>query len=215
MLGFSQNMSTGALTTTPGTVITTDSTGKTVATGYGAGTTPSAIAEDPSSRFVYITDEATNQLYGYTTVNTAGAVVPMNSSQFSTGRIFPVGITIDPRGEFLYVANLTSSTVGAYAIDQEPGTPVGTVGSASTATDTAPTCVTVEPAASASISTPQRVSQMPVSAMCLITTTAELGQVQNTPFHCFRTAHLRRIGREWIASDADRQSVVFTAEAAK
>jgi len=64
VLGFLQNQTTGALTPTPGTVITTDTTGKTVATGYGAGTTPSAIAEDPSSRFVYITDEATNQLYG-------------------------------------------------------------------------------------------------------------------------------------------------------
>src|SRR5271163_1256137 len=75
-LGFSQNLTTGALTPTPGTVITTDATGKTVATGYGAGTTPSAIAEDPSARFVYITDQATNQLYGNVVSNT-GALVPM------------------------------------------------------------------------------------------------------------------------------------------
>src|ERR1700737_1568825 len=61
VLGFSQNLTAGALTPTPGTVITTDATGKTVATGYGAGTTPSAIAEDPSARFVYITDGGNNQ----------------------------------------------------------------------------------------------------------------------------------------------------------
>ncbi len=84
MLGFSENMTNGALTPTPGTVITTDSTGKTVATGYGAGTTPSAIAEDPSSRFVYIIDEATNQLYG-NVVSTNGSLVAMNTSPFATG----------------------------------------------------------------------------------------------------------------------------------
>src|SRR5258708_22459661 len=94
VLGFAQNTTTGALTPVPGTVITTDSTGKTVATGYGAGTTPSAIAEDPSSRFVYITDEATNHLYGNVVANN-GSLVPMTNGPFATG-IFPVGITIDP-----------------------------------------------------------------------------------------------------------------------
>src|SRR5271170_4595299 len=179
VLGFSQNMATGALTVTPGTVITTDSTGKTVATGYGAGVVPSAIAEDPSSRFVYITDEATNQLYGYTPTN-AGSLVAMNTSPFATG-IFPVGITIDPRGEFLYVANLTSSTVGAYAIDSNTGTPVGSVGSASTATDTSPTCVTIEPALGIYLYTSNNLANT-VSAMQLDPHNGGLKQVQNTPF---------------------------------
>src|SRR5580692_6007372 len=132
VLGFSQNPTTGALTPTPGTMITTDSTGKTVATGYGAGTTPSAITEDPSARFVYITDEATNQLYGYTVAH-AGALTPMVGSPFPTG-IFPVGLTIDPRGKFLYVVNYTSGTVGAYSIDLNTGTPVGSNGSTSVST---------------------------------------------------------------------------------
>src|SRR5260370_6763324 len=144
VLGFSQNLTTGALTPTPGTVITTDATGKTVATGYGAGTTPSAIAEDPSARFVYITDRDTNQLYGNLVANN-GSLVPMTNSPFATG-IFPVGLTIDPRGKFLYVANFSSNTVGAYAIDIASRNPVGSVGSASTSVDTAPTCVTIEPA---------------------------------------------------------------------
>ncbi|MEI9981356.1 MAG: beta-propeller fold lactonase family protein [Edaphobacter sp.] len=180
VLGFSENMTNGALTPTPGTVITTDpTTGKTVATGYKAGTTPSAIAEEPSSRFVYITDEATNQLYG-NVVSTNGALVPMNTSPFATG-IFPVGVTIDPRGKFLYVANLTSSTVSAYAIDQATGTPVGSVGSASTATDTAPTCVTVEPALGIYVYTSNNLANT-VSAMQLDPHNGGLKQVQNTPF---------------------------------
>jgi 6-phosphogluconolactonase len=179
VLGFSQNPTTGALTPTPGTVITTDSTGKTVATGYGAGTTPSAIAEDPSSRFVYITDEATNQLYGNVVANN-GSLVPMTNSPFATG-ILPVGITIDPRGKFLYVANFSSSTVGAYAIDQATGTPVGSVGSASTSVDTSPMCVTVEPALGIYLYTANNLAS-DVSALQLDPHNGGLSQVQNTPF---------------------------------
>ena len=179
VLGFSQNLTTGALTPTPGTVITTDATGKTVATGYGAGTTPSAIAEDPSARFVYITDEATNQLYGNLVANN-GSLVPMVNSPFATG-IFPVGVTIDPRGKFLYVANFSSNTVGAYAIDVSSGTPVGSVGSASTTVDTAPTCVTIEPALGIYAYTSNNLAST-VSAMKLDPHNGGLSQVQNTPF---------------------------------
>ena len=163
----------------PGTVITTDPTGKTVATGYGAGTMPSAIAEDPSARFVYITDEATNQLYGNLVANN-GTLVPMVNGPFATG-IFPRGLTIDPRGKFLYVANFSSNSVGAYAIDQSSGTPVGSVGSASTTVDTAPTCVTVEPALGIYLYSSNNLAST-VSAMKLDPHNGGLSQVQNTPF---------------------------------
>jgi 6-phosphogluconolactonase len=179
VLGFSQNLTTGLLTPTPGTVITTDATGKTVATGYGAGTTPSAIAEDPSARFVYITDEATNQLYGNLVANN-GSLVPMTNSPFATG-IFPVGVTIDPRGKFLYVANFSSNTVGAYAINVATGTPVGSVGSAQTSVDTAPTCVTIEPALGIYAYSSNNLAST-VSALKLDPHNGGLSQVQNTPF---------------------------------
>jgi 6-phosphogluconolactonase len=179
VLGFVQNSTTGALTPTPGTVITTDPTGRTVATGYGAGVVPSAIAEDPSGRFVYITDQATNVLYG-NVVAADGSLVPMTNGPFATG-IFPVGITIDPRGKFLYVANFTSSTVGAYVIDAATGTPVGSSGSAQTATDTSPTCVTIEPALGVYLYTSNNLAS-DVSALKLDPHNGGLGQVQNTPF---------------------------------
>jgi 6-phosphogluconolactonase len=178
VLGFSQNLTTGALTPIPGTVITTDSTGKTVATGYGAGTTPSAIAEDPSARFVYITDEATNQLFGNLVANN-GSLTPMTNGPFATG-IFPVGLTIDPRGKFLYVANFSSNTVGAYAIDVASGNPVGT-SPASTSVDTAPTCVTIEPALGIYAYSSNNLAST-VSAMKLDPHNGGLSQVQNTPF---------------------------------
>lgn len=179
VLGFSQNATTGALTPTPGTTITTDSTGRTVATGYGAGTTPSAITVDPTSRWVYITDEATNQLYG-NNLNNDGSLTAMTNSPFPTG-IFPVGVTIDPRGKFLYVANFSSGTVGAYALDVNSGTPTGSVGSASTATGTAPTCVAIEPALGIYLYTSNNL-EGDVSALQLDPHNGGLKQVQNTPF---------------------------------
>jgi 6-phosphogluconolactonase len=143
VLGFAENTSTGALTALPGTVISTVA-GKTVATGYTAGTAPSAIAEDPTSRFLYITDQATNQLYGKV-VQANGALVSMVNGPFSTG-LFPVAMTIDPRGKYLYVSNFNAKTVSAYAIDQATGAPSGSVGSAATAVTTGPTCLSIEPA---------------------------------------------------------------------
>jgi 6-phosphogluconolactonase len=179
LLGFSQNMSTGVLTPAPGTAITTDATGKTVATGYGAGTTPSAIAEDPSSRFVYVTDQATNQVYG-STANADGSLTPMNNSPFPAG-LFPVGVTVDPRGKFLYVANFSSGTIGAYTIDQNSGNPTGAITSASTATGTGPTCVAIEPALGVYLYTSNNL-EGDVSAFQLAPQNGTLKQVQNTPF---------------------------------
>jgi 6-phosphogluconolactonase len=179
VLGFSQNPTTGALTPTPGTVITTDPTGRTVATGYGAGTTPSAIAEDPSSRFVYITDKAQNVLLG-NLVSNDGSLVPMTNGPFPTG-IFPVGLTIDPRGKFLYVANFSSNSLNAYVIDQATGTPVGSIGSSTTTVDTAPMCVTIEPALGIYTFTANNLAGT-VSGLQLDPHNGGLKEVQNSPF---------------------------------
>jgi 6-phosphogluconolactonase len=178
-LGFSENLTTGALTPVPGTVITTPPGGKTVATGYGAGTTPSAIAEDPSARFVYVTDQASNQLYGYL-ASASGALTPMPNAPFATG-LFPDGVTVDPRGKYLYVANFSSQTVSAYAINEATGTPTGSQGSTSTATTTGPTCVTIEPALGIYLYTSDSLAS-DVTALQLNANNGSLQQVINTPF---------------------------------
>ena len=126
ILGFAQSTSTGGLTPLPGTSITTVA-GKTVATGYAAGVVPSAIAEEPTARFVYVTDQAANQLIGYT-VGSNGSLVPMINGPFSTG-LFPANLTIDPRGRLLYVVNYNDNTIQGYAIDtRPPARPSGAVG---------------------------------------------------------------------------------------
>ena len=144
LMAFSQNTTTGALTPVGSTKITTDVSGRTVATGYGAGTVPSAIAIDPTARFVYVTDRATNQLYGNLVI-AGGLLQPMQNSPFATG-LLPVAVTVDPRGKYLYVANFNSFTVGAYVIDQSTGAAVGSVGSNAFTVGTGPTCLSIEPA---------------------------------------------------------------------
>lgn len=177
VLGYSQNTTNGALTpTTGGTVVLN---GVTIGNGYPAGTVPSAIAEDPSARFVYVTDQATNQLYG-NIVGSSGQLTSMVNGPFSTG-LFPVGVTIDPRGRYLYVANYNDNTVGAYAINIADGTPVPSVGSASVGVGTGPTCVAIEPALGKYLYTSNRLDGT-VSGEQLDSHNGGLKPVQNSPF---------------------------------
>ena len=177
VLGFAQNTTTGALTPVAGTTITAGT--PTVAKGYAAGVVPSAIAEDPTARFVYVTDRAANQLIGYV-VQASGALVPMVNGPFATG-LFPVSATIEPRGKFLYVANFNSFSVSAYAIDQATGTPAGSVGSGSTTVGTGPTCVTVEPALGLYLYTSNSLDGT-VTGEKLEPHTGSLAGIQNNPF---------------------------------
>ncbi|MCU1320675.1 MAG: hypothetical protein JWM43_324 [Acidobacteriaceae bacterium] len=178
VLGFTENTTTGALTAAPGTVITTVA-GKTVATGYPAGTTPSAIAIDPRARFVYVTDQATNQMYGKV-VQSSGALVSMVNGPFATG-LFPAGMTIDPRGKYLYVSNFNAGTVSAYAIDQATGSPTGSVGSASVAVKTGPTCMTIDPALGINLYV-ANTQDGSISGLRLDPHNGGLTTIQNSPF---------------------------------
>jgi 6-phosphogluconolactonase (cycloisomerase 2 family) len=109
-----------------------------------AGVTPSASASDPTSRFYYVTDAASNQLYAYT-IGSTGILTPLTNGPFATG-VYPDGITIDPSGTYIYVANYNSNTISAYQITQSTGTPSALAGATSYPTKTGPTCILVEPA---------------------------------------------------------------------
>jgi 6-phosphogluconolactonase len=178
ILGFSQNASSGALTALPGTTITTVA-GKTVATGYAAGVVPSAIAEEPTARFVYVTDKAANQLIGYT-VQPNGSLVAMVNGPFSTG-LFPVAITIDPRGKLIYVANYNANTIQGYAIDTSTGTPSGAVGAFATSVGTGPTCIAIEPALGVYLYTSNNLDST-ITGEKLTPETGALAGVVNSPF---------------------------------
>ena len=179
LLAFSQNTSNGSLAPLGRTNITVDSTGKSAATGYGAGTNPSAIAADPTARWVYVTDRSTNQLYGNIIIG-GGLLQPMQNSPFATG-LLPVGVVVDPRGRYMYVSNFNANTVSAYAIDQSTGSPVGSVGSGATAVGTGPTCLTIEPALGIYLYTSNNLGNT-TWGLKLDAHTGALQNVQNTPF---------------------------------
>jgi 6-phosphogluconolactonase len=178
ILGFSQNTSTGALTPVVGTTITTVA-GKTVATGYPAGVVPSAITEELTSRFVYVTDQASNHLIGYT-VQPNGSLVPMVNGPFPTG-LFPVAITVDPTGKLLYVVNFNANSIQGYAIDSFTGTPSGAVGAFATATGAGPTCVAIDPALGTNLYVSDSLDNT-VTGEKLSPNTGGLQGVQNSPF---------------------------------
>jgi 6-phosphogluconolactonase len=178
ILGFAQNTSTGALTPVPGTTIATVA-GKTVATGYPAGVIPSAITEELTARFVYVTDQAANQLIGYT-VQANGSLVPMVNGPFQTG-LFPVAVTVDPTGKLLYVVNFNAETLQGYAIDSITGTPSPAVGAFATAVDAGPTCVAIDPALGTFLYTSNSLGNS-VTGERLTPNTGGLSAVQNSPF---------------------------------
>ncbi len=110
---------------------------------FSAGVAPNASASDPTARFLYVTDSATNQLIAYGIV-TGGVLVPLQNGPFKTD-VFPNAVTVSPNGMFLYVANFNSNDISAFAIDQGTGQPTS-LATNSFATKTGPTCVLIEPA---------------------------------------------------------------------
>jgi 6-phosphogluconolactonase len=178
VLAFTRDASTGALTPVPGTTIGVPG-GTTVTSGIAAGVKPSAITEDPRGHFVYVTDQAANQLYGYVVQN-GGALLPMVNGPFSTG-LFPVAVTVDPRGLYLYVANYNANTVSAYAINQASGTPAGTVGSGAVGVGTAPISLAIEPALGIYLFVANNLDGT-ISGQQLDPHNGSLKAVENTPF---------------------------------
>jgi 6-phosphogluconolactonase len=186
ILGFAQNTSTGALTLLSGSSCTTTGS-STVCTGYLSGVTPSAIAIDPTGRYVYVTDKTSNQLIGYgVTLANAGSganngnLTPLVSSPYTTG-LYPVAVTIDPRGKYLYTANYNSNTVSAYAINTANGALSGAGLAGNFTTSTGPTCVTIDPALGIYLYTSNFLDSS-LSGAQLSPNTGNLTAVVNTPF---------------------------------
>jgi 6-phosphogluconolactonase len=153
-------------------------TGTTATTGFASGVQPSAIAEDPTGRYVYVTDRAANQLIGYV-VQAGGILLPMVNGPFTTG-LFPVAVITDPRGEFVYVANYNSRSISAYAINTSTGTPSGVAG-ATLLTDPNPVSLALDPALGIYLYTANNLAST-VSGQKLNPSTGVLAEIQNSPY---------------------------------
>jgi 6-phosphogluconolactonase len=141
-------------------------------TTYPTGTTPSAIASDPTNRFLYVTDSRQNQLITYTILST-GLLNASQNPPIKTDT-FPVAITVDPRGFYVYVAT-------AYAINQSTGTPSAIAGATAYATGAGPSCVIVEPGLGRFIYTANFIDNT-VTGLELNPNTGALTANQNSPY---------------------------------
>jgi 6-phosphogluconolactonase len=143
------------------------------------GVEPNALATDPTSRFLYVTDGASNQVDGFL-VQANGTLLPMQAP-FSAGNL-PDSITVDPRGQYVYAANYNSSTVSSYTIAQGNGQ-LSAISGAGTgfAVDTGPTCVLIEPALGRYLYTTNFLGNT-VTGLFLNPNTGVLSSVQNSPF---------------------------------
>ncbi len=168
LFGFATG-SGGALTATPGSP-------------YSAGVKPSALAADPTNRFVYVTDFASNQLIGYGIYSGYSLNFLVNGPYKTGGQ--PTSIAIDPRGKFMYVSDSLDSAVTAYVIDLTTGTPstaINATGSQSNSTDTQPVSIGVDPALGRYVYTANYLGNS-VSGFRLDPTAGTLKQTQTTPY---------------------------------
>ena len=114
----------------------------------------------------------------YTIDGTTGALTPVAGSPFPTG-LGPQGVTVDPSGRFLYVANLASSNVSAYTIDPATGALTEVAGSPFAA-GTAPRTVAIDPAGQ--FAYVANVNSNNVSAYTIDATSGALTAVPGSPF---------------------------------
>ena len=109
----------------------------TVATGSG----PSAIAIDPTSKYVYVANLGDNNVGQYT-IGADGTLTAMPTPTVASGN-GPAGIAIDVTGSYVYVANQADGTISVYTVSTTDGslTAVG----AAVAAGTGVSSVTVDP----------------------------------------------------------------------
>lgn len=149
---------------------------------YEAGVKPSAVASDPTDRFVYVTDYASNQLIGYG-IHAGSVLSFLINGPFRTGNE-PAAVAIDPRGKFMYVANALDSSVSAFVIDLSTGTPsaaVNPTGSSINSTDTQPLGLAIDPALGRFVYTANFIGDS-VSGFRLDPNAGNLSPAQATPY---------------------------------
>jgi 6-phosphogluconolactonase (cycloisomerase 2 family) len=103
------------------------------------GTCPSVIVSDPTSSFVYVTDQVNGAVHGYSVASATGLLSPLSGSPFPAGSQ-PNAIAVDASGKFAYVVNALDSSITAYSIDSGSLTRLGTY-----ATGLQPVAIGIDP----------------------------------------------------------------------
>lgn len=181
LFGFAANPSNGKLTPLPGVTI---NPGNVVSTGYPSGITPAGIVVDAAASHLYITDQASNAVLGY---SIAANGVPSLIATVKTDSS-PAGMTIDMSGKYLYVANYGGGSISGYTFAAN-GAPVPSTVASSTQAGTGPTCLSIigapstgSPSHAIYLYSSNQLSNS-VSGIQMSASDGSLRQIQNTPFN--------------------------------
>ena len=178
---------TATSTANPGWIFgfaASSSAGVSAASGspYEAGVKPTGVAADPTNRFVYVTDYASNELIGYS-IESRYALSFLLNGPFKTGNE-PQAIAIDQRGKYIYVANALDSSVSAYEIDLSTGTPsaaINVTGASTNSTDAEPVAIAVDASLGRFVYTANKLGNS-ISGFQLNPNTGALSPTLNTPY---------------------------------
>jgi len=104
--GFTVDANSGALTAINGSPFT-------------AGTSPSSLVFDPSSKFLFVANLTSNNVTVFA-LDTNGVTTQITGSPFAAGTQ-PSFITLDPGGVFLFTGNQGSGNITTFSIDSSTG----------------------------------------------------------------------------------------------
>ncbi len=160
---------------------------------FAAGNTPASVSVDPSGRFAYVanvcSDCSRGNVSAYTINSSTGALREVAGSPFAAAD-GPISVTVDPSGQFVYVANecLASNAcaagnltgaVSAYTINSSTGA-LRQVAGSPFAAGTQPNSVAVDP--SGRFAYVANLDGNNVSAYTINSSTGALRAVAGSPF---------------------------------
>jgi 6-phosphogluconolactonase (cycloisomerase 2 family) len=138
-----------------------------------------SLSVDPSGRFLYVADTASNTLSAFGIDNASGALTLLGGSPVSSSD--PIAITVDPTGRFAYVASTSpSNSVSAFAIDPLSGnlTAIG----APLAAGSAPNSVAVDPSGRFVYVANVGIASYNISAYRIDPLSGALSEITGSPF---------------------------------
>jgi 6-phosphogluconolactonase (cycloisomerase 2 family) len=180
LFGFSANTGNGTLTPLPGVTI---NPGNVPSTGFQSGVTAAGIVVDAAAGHLYVTDQASAAVMGYSIAgNGAPSLIATAKTDSS-----PNGLTIDQSGKYLYVASYGAGSINGYTFNSA-GAPVASPVATSVQAGSGPTCLSIlgapstgDPTHAIYLYASNQLSNN-VTGTQLSASDGSLRQIQNTPF---------------------------------
>src|SRR5437588_4874452 len=104
----------GTLTMVPGSPFLTGGGGG----GEFYASNTAAATMTMRKRFLYVSNNGTNNISGFSINTTTGALTPVSGSPFATGGsgIFGISLAVTPNGKFVYAGNVGSGDISAFSV---------------------------------------------------------------------------------------------------